>query len=135
MTDDDAAERLDVLSALLDLDPDASSQASAWVRADGSAADAALIDSATAEEWDLAAAVRGEAMNDADAYAIAALLGLADGSALAGALRIALREAFLDGDPADHAGAFAAAYRRLAAPGLDDEARERADRLLRHLGS
>ena len=133
----DAAEpgRLDVLAALLEADPDVSREACAWVRADGSAAEASLIDSATASEWDLAAAVRGEAMNDADVNAIVALLRLADGSALAGALGIALREAFLSNDPADHAATFAGVYRRLAAPGLDREATERADTLLRHLGS
>jgi hypothetical protein len=66
MTDPTQPERLDVLAALLEADPDASREADAWVKADLSAAEASLIDSATPGEWDLAAAVRGNALSDAD---------------------------------------------------------------------
>ena len=95
------------------------------MKADGSPAEASLIDSAAPGEWDLAAAVRGEAMNDADVNAIVALPQIADGSPAARALKIALKEAFVDCDPADHAATFTAAYRHLAVPGLACEARGR----------
>jgi hypothetical protein len=134
VTDVTEPERLDVLAALLEADPEGSREADAWVRADGSPAEASLIDSATPGEWDLAAAVRGGGMNDVDVNAIVALLRMAEGTPLAGALRIGLHDRFLDDEPADHAAVFADAYRRLALPGLDSEARESAEPLLQHLG-
>jgi hypothetical protein len=47
-------QQLNVLAALL---PDGSHAADAWVRADSSAVEASLIDSATPGEWDQAVAV------------------------------------------------------------------------------
>jgi hypothetical protein len=134
MTEKPAPERLDVLAALFEADRDASHVANAWVKADGSPADESLIYTATSEEWDLAAAIRGDAMNDVDVNAITALLRMAGSSPLAAALRIGLRELFLDDDPADHAAAFAGLYRRLALPGLDSDAKDRAEPVLQHLG-
>lgn len=99
MTETPATERLDVLAALFEADRDASHVASAWVKADGSPADESLIYAATSEEWDLAVAIRGGAMNDVDVNAIAALLRMAGSS-----------------------------------PGLDSDAKDRAEPVLQHLG-
>ena len=128
-------ERLDVLAALLDHDPDASFRADAWVTARGTPADACLIDSATAGEWDLADAIRGGSMAVADAGAIAALLRLAGRSPLAGALASELREQFLAGQPGARAAVFGAVYWRLAMPGLCDAAKEQAAALLSGIGT
>jgi hypothetical protein len=94
---------------------------------------AALVAKPTADEQRLGEALRGHAMTDAEAEAVAGLLRLADGSSLADALRVRLREAFLDGQPQDPAAAFAYVYRRLALPGLDDADKERAEALLSDL--
>ena len=123
-------ERLDVVAALLDHDPDASFRADAWVTAHGAPADACLIDSATAGEWDLADAIRGDSMTVSDAGAIAALLRLAGRSPLAGALASELRQQFLAGNPGDRAAVFGAVYWHLAMLGLCDAAKEQAAALL-----
>lgn len=127
--------RLDVLAALLDHDPDASCQADAWVTAHGAPADACLIDSATADEWNLADAIRGDSMAVADAGAIATLLRLAGRSPLASALASELRERFLDGKPDAHAAVFGAVYWHLAMLGLCDAAKEQAAALLSRIGT
>ena len=88
----------------------------------------------TIDEAKLAPAIRG-AMTRADARAIAALLRLAANSPLAPALRISLRETFLDDDPADHAAAFCAIYWQLGVPGLSDDAKEQAAQLLSAVSS
>jgi hypothetical protein len=119
-------ERLDVLAALLDHDPDASREAGAWVTARGMPADACLIESATAGEWDLAEAIRGNSMAVANTEAIATPLRLAGRSPLAGALSRELCERFLDRDPEGHVTVFGAVYWRLAMLGLCDAAKEQA---------
>ena len=127
--------RLDVLAALLDHDPDASCQADAWVTAHGGPADLCLIDSATAGEWDLADAIRGDSMAIAEAGALAALLRLAGRSPLAGALARELRERFPAGKPDAHAAVFGAVYWHLAMLGLCDAAKDQAAALLSRIGT
>jgi hypothetical protein len=135
VTETPECERLVIIAALLEADPDASHAANAWVKADGSPADESLIYAATSEDWDLAAAVRGHAMNDVDVNAIIALLRMAASSPRADALWMGLRELFFDDDPADHASAFAGVYRHVALPGLDHVVRDRASVLLGHLAT
>ncbi len=55
-------------------------------------------------------------MTGANAATIAALLRLADGTPLAGALRLTMRESLLDDDPTDRAAAFGALYARFGSP-------------------
>ncbi len=101
-------------------------------------------DSAASDELSLAQGLRGPAGQSADeaARAIAELLGLADGTAAAGALAVGLRQAFLIPDDSQHApareertAAFADVYRRLALPELAGAARDRAHALLGALAS
>ena len=94
---------------------------------------AALVLKPTTDELRLAEALRGGGMTGAEAEAVAGLLRLADGSPLAGPLRVRLREAFLDGEPQAPAAAFAYIFRRLALPELDGEAKEHAETLLARL--
>src|SRR5262245_56509083 len=83
--DKNGRPRLDVIEALLSLDQAASTVTGAWTALDGqqfSASDAALIDWATDEEWDIAGAVRGARgeLSELDAEAVAGLLRIADGT-------------------------------------------------------
>jgi hypothetical protein len=131
-------ERLGVLAALLEFDAERSDIADVWTHADGrpyADAEAALITSATMEEWALADALRGgpDQAPGKDTGTIADLLRLADGTDAATLLCLGLRETLLDGRPGDRDAAFAGVYRRLALPGLDAAGRDRASALLGHL--
>ena len=137
----DGPLRLDVLAALVDYDALASGAADSWVHGDGmpyTAAEAALIATASMDEWSLAEALRGGPgeVSDPGQAAIAALLRLASGTGLAPALGIGLRAVFLpDGDGPERTRperttAFADVYQRLALPGLADDTREQATALL-----
>ena len=144
MGDSDRRERLDVVAALLTYDAPRSDEADTWVRADGtplSVAEQDLIRSATNDEWALAEGLAGgpEAVSDPDADAIADLLRLASGTDVASLLRAGLRQAFLRLDGSSHGiarertAAFAERYRKLALPGLDVDASQRAEVLLAEL--
>lgn len=115
--------RLDAVAALLSLDQAASTITGAWTALNGeqfAAREAALIDGATDEEWDIAAAVRGARgdLSELDAEAVAGLLRLAAGTTHAPSLLIGLRQQFIDGEPDDRGAAFAELFKRLAMPGL-----------------
>ena|ERR1022692_2739341 len=137
--------RLDVLAALIDYDAPASGAADSWIHGDGmpyTADEAALIAAATVAEWTMAEALCGgpEEVSDPDQAAIAELLRLASGTALAPLIGIGLREAFPpDGDGPERTrpertAAFADLYQRLALPGLDGSASEQAEVILGSLG-
>lgn len=128
-------ERLEVLAALLDHDPEASYKADAWVTARGLPADACLIESATADEWDLADAIRGDSMAMADAEAIAILLRLAGRSPLAALFAKELRQMFLDGKPEARAAAFGVVYWSVAMVGMCDATQDQAAALLARIGT
>jgi hypothetical protein len=135
-------ERLPVVAALIDCDKVASRAADSWVHTDGqpySPQESEMIDSASADERQLAEGLRGGSARaaDPDGPMIAGLLRLADGTDLAPLLRAGLRQMFLIPDDSWHAAAredrtaeFAGLYRRLALPGLGEDARQRADTLL-----
>jgi hypothetical protein len=130
------ALRLIVIAALVGYDAPGSRAADCWVHADGtpySAADAELIETATASEWQLARALRGghDETCDPDATALSELLRLADGTPLADVLAVGLRQVFLLPDDSWHApareertSAFADLYRRLALPAIEGDLRE-----------
>jgi hypothetical protein len=140
----DQRERLNVIAALLTYDAPRSDVADAWLRADGtplSGAEQDLIGSATEEEWALAEGLAGgpEPVSDPDAAVIADLLRLASGTDVASLLRAGLRQAFVRRDGSGHGiarertAASAERYRKLALPGLDVDARQRAEVLLAEL--
>jgi hypothetical protein len=131
-----AQPSLEAVAALLSSDQAASSVAGVWIALNGepfSPGDAELIDWATDQEWELAAALRGGRgdLSELDAEAIAGLLRLAAGADRAGPLRVGLRREFIDDDPDDRAAAFARLFRRRVMPGLRGaDEQERAWRLL-----
>jgi hypothetical protein len=121
--DTDGRPRLDVIAALLSLDQAASTVTGAWTALDGeqfSASDAALIDWATDEEWDIAAAVRGARgeLSELDAEAVAGLLRIAAGTTRARLLLTGLYQEFIQDDPDDRGATFAELFEGLIMPGL-----------------
>jgi len=136
--DTNGRPRLDVIAALLSLDQAASTVTGAWTALDGqqfSASDAALIDWATDEEWDIAGAVRGARgeLSELDAEAVAGLLRIADGTTRATLLLAGLYEEFIQDDPDDRGATFAGLFERLILPGLVGPGRQPARSLLRTL--
>ena len=131
-------ERLPVLAALLFCDVARSWETDRWMCADGTPVPAhkvRLVSAATEVEWELADAIRGE---PGQAAVAGTLLQLAHGSDAAAVLRLGLREAFLPhGVPgvavAERPAEFAAAYRKLALPGLHADSAARAEVMLAQL--
>jgi hypothetical protein len=121
--DGNGLTRMAAVAALLSLDQAASAITGAWTALSGkqfSASDAALIDWATDEEWDIAGAIRGARgdLSELDAEVVAGLLRLAAGTADAATLLIGIRQHFIDDDPDDRGAAFAQLFERLVMPGL-----------------
>ena len=132
---DSAPERLDVLAALVEFDANRSDIADVWTHADGrpyADAEAALITSASLDEWTLADALRGgpDQAPDEVSAALAELLRLAGRSDAAASFGQSLRDIFLDQKPEDRIAAFADTYRRLALPALGSDGDEKANAVL-----
>lgn len=134
--------RISALAALVNFDAPASRAGHGLVHSDGtpcSAAETALIGSATSQERHLAQALHGgyEQTSDPQAGALSELLKLAGGAPRGSAFTIGLCQAFLipddsHGPPAceERTEAFADLYRRLELPRLEGTARDRAVTIL-----
>ena len=133
--------RISALAALVYFDAPASRAGHGLVHSDGtpcSAAETALIDSATSQERHLAQALHGGyETSDPQAGALSELLKLAGGAPRGSTFTIGLCQAFLipddsHGPPAceERTAAFADLYRRLELPFLEAGARERAVAIL-----
>jgi hypothetical protein len=136
--DTNGRPRLDVVAALLSLDQAASTVTGAWTALDGellTPSDAAMIDWATDEEWELAAALRGARgeLSELDAEAVAGLLRIAAATRRGTLLLTGLYWEFIQDDPDDRGAAFAELFERLIIPGLVGSDRHASRSLLRAL--
>jgi hypothetical protein len=136
--DGNGLTRMTAVAALLSLDQAASAITGAWTTLSGrqfSASEATLIDWATDEEWDIAAAIRGARgdLSELDAEAVAGLLRLAAGTADAAMLLTGLRQHFIDDEPDDRGAAFAQLFERVVMPSLRGAEQQAGRSLLRTL--